>query len=131
MDTILIAYSCYELAMYTDSLLNEDEVDPDERRKGELKFPENPEDLLSELPRDPRGNIKTADNVSIRPEKHDMKPGETYNPRHHGQHYHVETRRDPSKSNWKSENVEIIIPHNYYDGMGTGFLPVEVFPGVI
>ena len=65
--------------------MTEEEADSDEWRKGELKFPTNPEDLLPELPRDPHGNIKTADNVRIRPEKHDMRHGETYNPRHHGQ----------------------------------------------
>jgi hypothetical protein len=43
----------------------------------------------------------------------------------------VETRRDPSKPTWKNKNKEIIKPSGYHDGMGTGFLPGEYFPGII
>jgi filamentous hemagglutinin len=60
--------------------------------------------------------IQTADNLRIRPEIHSMKPGDKYNPRHHDQHYHVETRRNPSDLRWQNKNVEIIKPQGYQDG---------------
>ncbi|MDF2549696.1 MAG: hemolysin [Chlamydiales bacterium] len=91
------------------------------------KFPENPADLMPDLPRDQKGHIYPSDNLRIRPEKHPMQPGETYNPRHHGQHYHVETRKGPSGS-WKNDNKVIIKPKDYEPGQGTGFLPGEDFP---
>ncbi len=39
-----------------------------------------------------KGYIQTADNIRIRPEKHEIDPEKSFNPRHHGQHYHVESR---------------------------------------
>jgi hypothetical protein len=60
------------------------------KRVNNWKFPENPNELLSELPRDRKGRIFPCDKIRIRPEKHAMGPNEVYNPRHHGQHYHVE-----------------------------------------
>ena len=97
--------------------------------KEKFVFPENPDDLLPELERDKRGHIFPADNLKIRPEKHPMKPGETFNPRHHGQHYHIESKRDVKKS-WKNnDNIEIIKPNNYKPKTGTGFIPGENFPG--
>ncbi len=135
--TVLIAYSVNRLVTYMDARLNQIRVDEEakaeerekERDKENFKFPENLDDLLPELPRDKKGHIYPADNIRIRPEKHDMQPGEKYNPRHHDSHYHVETRRNPAKKSWKDENKEIIKPPNYEDGMGTGFLPGEYFPG--
>ncbi len=96
---------------------------------GKNIFPDNPDDLLPDLPRDAKGRIYTSDRVRIRPEQHSLKPGETYAPRHHGQHYHVETRADPSKSWNNKNNVTKIKPDNYQVGHGTGFLPGEKFPG--
>ncbi len=93
------------------------------------RFPDNPDDLLADLPRDAKGRIYPSDKIRIRPEKHDLKPGETYAPRHHGQHYHVETRLDPSKSWNNKKNVIKIKPDGYKPGDGTGFLPGEGFPG--
>lgn len=65
----------------------------------------------------------------IRPEQHLLKPGDTYNIRHHGQHYHIEIRRDPTVSWNNNNNIIKIKPENYYPGSGTGFLPGELFPG--
>lgn len=91
-------------------------------------FPENPNDLLSHLPRDRRGHIYPTENVRIRPEKHALDVGEIYNPRHNGQHYHVEVRTNPTKS-WKNENyVSKIKPEGYTTRSGTGFLPGEQIP---
>ena len=100
------------------------------------KFPENPDDLLPEIPRDKvtKSNggtsqkIPTSDNVRIRAETHPLEPGETYNPRHHGQHYHVEYKIDPSKSWNNKNNVQKVYPPGYTRGSGTGFLPGEDFP---
>jgi len=63
------------------------------------RFPKNADDFLSDLPRDAKGRINPSNKVRIRPEQHSLEPGETYAPRHHGQHYHVETRADPTKVN--------------------------------
>jgi hypothetical protein len=77
------------------------------------KFPFNPNELLSELPRDTKGRIFPNKTTRIRPEQHPLKPGETFNPRHHGQHYHIEIRIDSSKS-WNSKgNVIKITPPGY------------------
>ena len=118
-----------------DSTYNQVETDQVEKKtkiknQEKFKFPENPDDLLPDLPRDEKGRIYPADNILIRPEKHEMEPGDTYNPRHHEQHYHVETRRNPKKE-WEHENKEIIKSPGYKSKMGTGFLPGENFPGVI
>jgi len=83
---------------------------------------------LQELPRDAKGRIQTADNLRIRPEQHALKPGETYNPRHHGQHYHVESRRDPTGKWNDNDNIEIHKPKGYTPLSGTGFVPGESFP---
>jgi hypothetical protein len=93
------------------------------------RFPKNPSELLRELQRDRKGIIYTSDNLRIRPEKHSIKPGDIFSPRHHGQHYHIETRRDPNKS-WNNKNIEIVKPKNYKEGSGSGFLPDEYFPGI-
>ena len=70
-------------------------------------------------------------NTRIRYESH---PGDvgTYNPRHHGPHYHVETK--PSNMTWgqakRRGEIEKIKPDGYKLGDGTGFLPGEKFPGM-
>lgn len=92
-------------------------------------FPENPNDFLPDLPRDRKGYIYPSDYIRIRPEKHDMKVGEIYNPRHHGQHYHIEGQ-EIKKLSWNNKkNTYCIEPNNYKRGDGTGFFPGEPFPG--
>lgn len=93
-------------------------------------FPKDPADLLPEIPRTPKGFVQASDRIRIRPEQHAIKPGETFAPRHHGQHYHVEIRIDPSKSWNNPNNVIKVKPPGYTPGEGTGFLPGELFPGM-
>jgi hypothetical protein len=93
-------------------------------------FPKNPKALLPELPRTPKGYIEPNSYTRIRPEAHALKPGETFSPRHHGQHYHVEIRLDPAKSWNNPNNVIKVKPPGYVPGEGTGFLPGETFPGL-
>ncbi|MDP1978675.1 RHS repeat domain-containing protein, partial [Undibacterium sp.] len=93
------------------------------------RFPEDPNDLLPELPRDDKGYIYPATNLRIRCEKHVFKEGDTYCARHHELHYHVEARRNLENSSWKSRNRDIFTPENYQAGEATGFLPGEKFPG--
>jgi len=52
-----------------------------------------------------------------------------WNARHHGPHYHVEVRIDPTKSWNASGNVGKIKPPGYTPGSGTAFVPGESFPG--
>lgn len=61
-------------------------------------FPKNPKDLLPYAARDSKGRIYASDYIRIKPEKHSLCDGKVFNPRHHGQHYHIEIRRDPSIS---------------------------------
>ena len=99
-------------------------------------FPENPDDLLPEIPRNKatKANgttsqtIQTSDNIRIRAEQHPLLPGETYNPRHHGVHYHVEYKVDPTKSWNNKNNVRKWYPEGYTPGAGSGFIPGETFP---
>ena len=98
-------------------------------RSGQKTFPKNPDDLLPELPRDSKGYIYPNNGTRIRPEKHPLKPGESYSPRHHGQHYHIETRNNPNRSWNNQKNVNKILPENYRKGEGTGHTPGEPFPG--
>ena len=107
-----------------------DQEKNNEDRREKFKFPENPDELLPDLPRDDKGRIHPADNIRIRPEKHEMQLGETHNPRHHDQHYHVEKQRERGNG-WGKRNTEKIKPSDYQNGGGTGFLPGEIFPGVI
>ena len=97
----------------------------------ELKnvFPKNPAKFLPNAIRDKKGYIYASDKIRIKPHKHPLKAGDIYNPRHHGQHYHVEIRTDVSRS-WRNENCTYYLkPDNYKNGMGTGFIPGELFPG--
>ena len=99
-------------------------------------FPENPDDLLPEIPRNKatKANgttsqtIQTSDNIRIRAEQHPLLPGETYNPRHHGVHYHVEYKVDPTKSWNNKNNVKKWYPEGYTPGAGSGSIPGEPFP---
>lgn len=99
-------------------------------------FPENPDDLLPEIPRNKATKtngttsqtIQTSDNIRIRAEQHPLLPGETYNPRHHGVHYHVEYKVDPTKSWNNKNNVKKWYPEGYTPGAGSGFIPGEPFP---
>jgi hypothetical protein len=94
-----------------------------------MRFPANPNQLLSNLPRDAKGHIYTSDILRIRPEKHALKAGEIFSPRHHGQHYHVEGKINRA-GGWGKENVYKVKPNNYEYGDGTGFIPGEPFPGL-
>ena len=99
-------------------------------------FPENPDDLLPEIPRNKatKANgttsqtIQTSDNIRMRAEQHPLLPSETYNPRHHGVHYHVEYKVDPTKSWNNKNNVKKWYPEGYTPGAGSGFIPGEPFP---
>ena len=99
-------------------------------------FPENPDDLLPEIPRNKatKANgttsqtIQTSDNIRIRAEQHPLLPSETYNPRHHGVHYHVEYKVDPTKSWNNKNNVKKWYPEGYTPGAGSGFILGEPFP---
>jgi RHS repeat-associated protein len=96
--------------------------------KPETHFPDNPDHLLPDLPRDHKGRIHPNEVTRIRPEAHAMKPGETFHDRHHAQHYHVEIKIDPTRG-WQKNNVIKVEPPGYKPGDGTGFLPGELFPG--
>ena len=91
-------------------------------------FPSKADDLLPELPRDVKGHIHPNAYTRIRPEQHALELGESFNPRHHGQHYHVEIRTDPTKCFSNKNNTTKITPPGYVKGEGTGFLPGEGFP---
>ena len=98
--------------------------------KPENVFPENPDDLLPEIPRmkvtkangTTSQTIQTSDNIRIRAEQHPLLPGEIYNPRHHGVHYHVD-------KSWNNKNnVKKGYPEGYTHGLGSGFITGEAFP---
>ena len=99
-------------------------------------FPSNPDDLLPEISRNkitkPNGTISqtiyTSDGFRIRAEQHALLPGEVYNPRHHGVHYHLEYKVDLTKSWNNKNNVHKLYPNGYTNGSGSGFLPGEAFP---
>ncbi len=99
---------------------------------------DNPDNLLPEIQRGTtyKANgtksqtIYTSDNVRIRAEQHPLLEGETYNPRHHGTHYHVEYKLDASKSWNNKNNIVKVQPEGYEIGSGTGFIPGEEFPGL-
>jgi hypothetical protein len=73
-------------------------------------------------------------NTRIRYESHPegLKPGDPgFNPRHHGEHYHVETK--PDGLSWgqaeRQGKITKVKPEDYTPGSGTGFVPGEPFPG--
>jgi hypothetical protein len=82
----------------------------------------------------PRVVWEPNSNTRIRFESHPggLSPGDPgFNPRHHGPHYHVETK--PDGMTWSQGNRRGLIttsePPGYTLGSGTGFLPGELFPG--
>lgn len=86
----------------------------------------------------PDGTVRTTwtpnSSTKIRHESHPhgLKPGDAgYNPRHHGEHFHVETK--PHNMSWsqarKQGQVLKSKPEGYTPGSGTGFLSGENFPG--
>ncbi|UDN37462.1 VENN motif pre-toxin domain-containing protein [Proteus sp. NMG38-2] len=104
------------------------------------KFPLNPHELTEFL--DVKPKISTTQhgttrmfwepnaNTRIRYESH---PGDSgpFNPRHHGEHYHIEIK--PNNLTWnqakKQNAIQKVKPENYEVGHGTGFLPNERHPG--
>jgi hypothetical protein len=109
-------------------------------------FPARPDDLTEQLGVQPTKVTMTKDgtvriewepsaNTRIRYESHPegLKPGDPgYNPRHHGEHYHVEIK--PDGISWNQAKKKGLIvkikPRGYTPGSGTGFLPNEPFPGL-
>ncbi|OCG76693.1 hypothetical protein A9G42_07435 [Gilliamella sp. Nev6-6] len=103
-------------------------------------FPKNPNDLSKILEVEPKVTTtqhKTTrmvwepnSNTRIRYESH---PGDSgiFNPRHHGEHYHIEIK--PNNLTWnqaKRQNaIQKVKPEDYKLGHGTGFLPGEKHPG--
>ncbi len=86
----------------------------------------------------PDGTVRTTwtpnSSTKIRHESHPhgLKPGDAgYNPRHHGEHFHVETK--PHNMSWSQARKQGQIlkskPEGYTPGSGTGFLSGENFPG--
>ena len=102
------------------------------------RFPAHPDDmsgLLGSEPKvgatrdeTPRMTWEPNADTRIRYESH---PGDAgFNPRHHGPHYHVETK--PPGMSWnqakRGGKVTKSKPPGYTPGSGTGFLPGERFP---
>lgn len=108
-------------------------------------FPKTPDEMTKALGVEPSKVSLTPDgttrivwepnaNTRIRYESHPegLKPGDVgFNPRHHGEHYHVEIK--PDGSSWGQANrkglIDKVQPDGYTPGSGTGFLPGEKFPG--
>ncbi len=108
-------------------------------------FPKTPEEMSKALGVEPKKIGTTPDgttrvtwepnaNTRIRYESHPegLQPSEPgFNPRHHGEHYHIEMK--PDGISWNQANKQGLItkakPANYQPGTGTGFLPGEPFPG--
>ena len=109
------------------------------------KFPSSPSEMTRILGVEPKKVTLTPDgtqrviwepnsNTRIRFESHPegLRAGDAgFNPRHHGEHYHVELK--PDGVSWNQANKQGLItkvkPENYSPGMGTGFLHNEKFPG--
>jgi RHS repeat-associated protein len=104
----------------------------------QTRFPTDPNNLTKILGVEPKftttldGTLKMKwepnANTRIRYESHpgDLMPDRSnFNPRHHSEHYHVETKA--SGTGWNQATKAQ--PDNYTLGMGTGFLPGEKFPG--
>nr|WP_288453783.1 DUF637 domain-containing protein [uncultured Pseudomonas sp.] len=104
-------------------------------------FPKDPNDLTKVLGVDPKvsttqhGTLRMTwepnSNTRIRYESHPGDPG-VFNDRHHGEHYHVETK--PANLTWgqakRQGAIQKVKPDNYQPGHGTGFLPNEPHPGM-
>jgi hypothetical protein len=95
------------------------------------KFPSNPDDFLPGIHREPTPNGFKMDvnpTTRVRYESHALNSGDTFVPRHHGQHYHVETRPHSGIGWNNNSSVTHVHPPGYVHGSGTGFLPGEAFP---
>jgi len=108
-------------------------------------FPKSPDEMTKTLGVEPSKVSRTPDgtqrvvwepnaNTRIRFESHPEglspdAPG--FNPRHHGEHYHIEMK--PDGMSWNQANKQGLItkakPDGYLPGQGTGFVPGEPFPG--
>jgi hypothetical protein len=103
------------------------------------RFPAEPDDLTKVLGVDPKVSTtqhgtrrylwEPNSNTRIRFESHP--DAGTFNPRHHGEHYHIEIR--PRNVSWNQAKKKGLItkvkPEDYIPGHGTGHLPGELFPG--
>ncbi len=85
------------------------------------------------------GTVRTTwtpnSSTKIRHESHPhgLKSGDAgYNPRHHGEHFHVESK--PNNMSWNQAKKQGKIlkskPEGYTRGSGTGFQSGEKFPGL-
>jgi hypothetical protein len=109
-----------------------------------LRFPSDPNQLTKQLGVKPKitttpdGTVRMRwepnANTRIRYESHPhgLKPGDPgFNPRHHGPHYHIETKPDGISWNKakKTDQITKSKPDGYTPGSGTGFVPDEPYPG--
>jgi hypothetical protein len=110
-----------------------------------LSFPKTPDELTNLLGTQPKKAGVTPDgtqrtmwepnsNTRIRFESHPdgLKPGDSgFNPRHHGEHFHVDLKPDGVSWNKAKKDglIKKIMPVGYKPGTGKGFLPGEEFPG--
>ncbi|WP_321845470.1 RHS repeat-associated core domain-containing protein [Paraburkholderia bannensis] len=107
-------------------------------------FSSNPDDMTKVLGVDPKigttpdGTSRYTwfpnSNTRIRYESHPegLCPcNKGFNPRHHGEHYHVETKPDGLSWGQAARRGQITksLPDGYTPGSGTGFTPGENFPG--
>lgn len=108
-------------------------------------FPKSPDEMTKTLGVEPSKVGTTPDgtqrvvwepnaNTRIRFESHPegLSPNDPgFNPRHHGEHYHIEMK--PDGMSWNQANKQGLItkakPDGYLPGQGTGFVPGEPFPG--
>jgi len=113
--------------------------------KGKPTFPADPNDFTKQIGVPPSKVATTKDgtvrmvwepnaNTRIRFESHPegLKPGDPgFNPRHHGEHYHIEIK--PDGLSWGQAErrglVTKVKPEGYSPGDGTGLVPGEPFPG--
>ncbi|MCB0414437.1 MAG: hypothetical protein KDD50_08895 [Bdellovibrionales bacterium] len=114
-------------------------------RFSKISFPRTPEEFSELLGIDPYSVSKTKDDTlrviwhpnehtKIRYESHPgrLKPGDLgFNPRHHGEHYHIEVK--PQDLSWnqakKSGKILKVRPVDSSIGDGSGYLPDEAIPG--
>jgi len=108
------------------------------------KFPADPDDMTRQLgvppvkvgrtpDGTPRFEWRPSEDVKIRFESHPeglVPTSPDWNPRHHGPHYHIESK--PAGSSWsqakRAGTITKSKPPGYTPGSGTGFLPTEDFP---
>ena len=109
-------------------------------------FPVDPHEMTRILGVEPKRISTTPDgtqrivwepnsNTRIRFESHPhgLSPADPgFNPRHHGEHFHVEIK--PDGISWNKANKQNLVmkvkPENYTPGSGTGFVAGEKFPGL-